>query len=85
MLFPCHPSRKYVVFSEDIGLWETLEVSEASRNYSLIDDSYWDTSDNSSYSIDDVNLFALKETHNIDFTTEKENRNQKGVKRKQLC
>jgi dipeptidase len=49
-------------------------------HYSLSDDSYSDTSDNNS-SFDEVNVPAFNE-HNIDLTTENENRRSKSRKRK---
>ena len=55
---------------------------DANPNYSLSGDSYSDTSDNNSSSFDDVTLSALNEPHNIDFTTEKENRKRNSRKRK---
>jgi len=48
--------------------------SEADPNYSSSDDSYSNTSDNKNSSFDDVNVFALNEPNNIDFTTKKDNR-----------
>jgi len=46
----------------------------ANPNYSLSENTYSDTSDNNSSSLDGVNVSALDEPRNIDFTPEKHNR-----------
>jgi hypothetical protein len=56
--------------------------SDADPNYSLSDASYSDTSDNNSYSFDEINVSALSEPQNTDLTTEDESRNAKSKKRK---
>jgi hypothetical protein len=51
--------------------------SDVDPNYSLIDDSYSDTSEGSSSSLHEVNVCALNEPQNVDLTTERENGNQR--------
>jgi hypothetical protein len=58
--------------------------SDSDPNYLLSDDFYSETSDNKSSSFDEIDVSALNESHNIDLTTEKENRKPKSRKRKRV-
>jgi len=46
--------------------------SDFHLNYSLSDDSYWDSSDSSCFSLHEVNVSPLNETQNVDLTVEGE-------------
>jgi hypothetical protein len=66
-----------------ISIWNWWLRSDP--NYSLIDYSYSDNSDNKSFSLDEINVSAVNELQNIDLMTGKENRKPKSRIKEEPC